>query len=109
MPGPFKSPRRSSWLSASLLLGSLVLVVAVLYLAREVFIPVAVATLLTFILAPVVTLLRRHGIGRTFAVTLTVAATLVVLGGISGLIFVELQGLANDLPSYRHNILKKIG
>ena len=103
-----KKSSHSSWLSASQLLGSLVLVVAVLYWAREVFIPVALAILLTFIFAPVVTLLKRHGFGRTLAVSLTVTLAMVVIAGIGAMIFIELRSLANDLPSYRHNIFQKI-
>lgn len=103
-----KKSSHSSWISASQLLGSLVLVVAVLYWAREVFIPVALAILLTFIFAPVVNQLKRRGFGRTIAVTLTVTLAMVVIAGIGAMIFVELRSLANDLPSYRQNILKKI-
>jgi predicted PurR-regulated permease PerM len=103
-----KSLTQSSWLSASLMLGSLVLVIGVLYLARAILIPIAVAILLTFILAPIVTALRRHGLGRTWSVILTVTLAFVFLGGIAGVIGHQLRSLANDLPAYRHNIRQKI-
>jgi len=103
-----KNLSRSSWLSGSLVLGSLVLVIGVLYLAREIFIPIALAILLTFILAPMVTGLRRRGFGRTWSVLLTVALAIALLSGIAGVIFYQLRSLADDLPAYRQNISQKI-
>jgi len=99
---------RSNWLSLCLMLSSLVLVVGVLYWAREVLIPIALAVLLTFILAPVVTLLRRRGVGRTLSVVLTVLFTFAFLGGIGAMITIEFRSLANELPKYRQNIKNKI-
>lgn len=103
-----KSLTQSSWLSASLMLGSLVLVIGVLYVARAILIPIALAILLTFILAPIVTALRRRALGRTGSVLLTVTLAFIFLGGIATVIGHQLRSLANDLPAYRHNIRQKI-
>jgi len=46
------------------ILGGLVLAVACLYWARLVFIPIALALLITFLLSPVVELVRRTGLGQ---------------------------------------------
>ena len=54
-----------------------VVVLAALYFGRDVFIPIVVAVLLAFVLAPFVDLLRRLRLGRVFAV---IIATLLALG-----------------------------
>jgi len=58
--------------------------ITVLYLAREVLIPIALALLLSFLLAPPMVRLQRWGLGKTFA------ALLVVALSFSGLLFVAL-------------------
>jgi hypothetical protein len=47
-------------------------VIAMLYFAREVFIPITLAVLLSFLLAPAVRLLRRLRLGRIPAIGVTV-------------------------------------
>src|SRR5579864_7128370 len=64
-----------------LISGSVVLVVAALYLANKVLIPLALAILFTFLLAPVVIWLQKHHIKRVVAVALVVLVTFAVLGG----------------------------
>jgi predicted PurR-regulated permease PerM len=56
------------------------LVVAFLYFARDVIVPIALAVLLSFLLAPAVRWLRRLRLGRVTAVTLTLIAFLAMLG-----------------------------
>lgn len=87
---------------------SLVLVIGLLHWAQEILIPIALAILLTFILAPIVMALQRRGLGRTLSVALTVALTFALLGGIGTIIVVEFRSLANELPAYRQNIRDKI-
>lgn len=82
--------------------------IGVLYVAREILIPIALAILFVFILAPIVTALRRRGVGRTWSVILTVVLTSVLLGGIGMVLVYQVRSLANDLPAYRHNISRKI-
>ena len=57
----------------------LVLVIAVLYWAQAVLVPVALALLITFVLSPPVTFLQRR-IGRVLAVLITVALVFTTLG-----------------------------
>ena len=84
-----------------------VLVVVVLYWAQAVFIPVALAILLTFVLTPPVTWLERW-IGRVPAV-LTVVGLVFVIGGLAGWgLARQMNHLADDLPRYRANVLAKI-
>jgi predicted PurR-regulated permease PerM len=91
---------------ASLLL--VVLVVACLYWARVVLIPVALAVLLTFLLNPIVNRLQRRGLGRTPSVILIVVVAFSLLGGIGWVTVLQITTLANELPQHTHNIKQKI-
>src|SRR3954453_18256425 len=64
-----------------------VVIVSGLYLAREVLIPITLAVLLSFVMAPVVSLLRRIRVPRVISVLLAALLALgvvVSLGGIIG-------------------------
>jgi predicted PurR-regulated permease PerM len=85
-----------------------VVVVNCLYWAQAVIIPVALAVLLTFLLAPLVAILQRRHLGRTPSVVLVGLLAALVLGGITWLVAAEVKGLAGDLPAYTQNIRSKI-
>jgi predicted PurR-regulated permease PerM len=85
-----------------------VVAVVALYLAREIFVPMALAVLLSFALAPSVLLLRRCYFGRVPSV---IAVVLFAFGAICGLGFLlgnQLAHLAGNLPQYQYNITEKI-
>ena len=84
-----------------------VLVVAVLYWAQAVLVPIALAILLTFVLTPPVTWLQRW-IGRIPAVLAVVALVFTVFGLAGWGLARQMDHLAEDLPRYRVNILAKI-
>ncbi len=85
----------------------IVLVVVVLYWAQAVLVPVALALLLSFVLARPVTWLERW-IGRVPAVMVAVTLIFMLLGvAVWGLVR-QMDNLARDLPTYRGNILAKI-
>jgi predicted PurR-regulated permease PerM len=108
MPAEMNHPKRSRWLAATLFLTSAVLTICILYFGRALLIPLALAILLSFILSPVVTKLRRWGAGRILSVIITVVLTLTALASIGTMITLELKRLANELPAYRQNIRQKI-
>ncbi|KOF12901.1 ABC transporter permease [Ensifer adhaerens] len=81
---------------------------AVLYLARDVFLPIAVALLLTFALAPVVAALRRIGLPRAFAVISTALITFTLIGIFSLIVALQVAELAKNLPAYQSNIVMKV-
>jgi predicted PurR-regulated permease PerM len=85
-----------------------VVVVSCLYWAQTVFVPVALAVFLTFLLAPVVTILQRRGMGRILSVVLVVLLATLLLGGVVWLVTVEITSLGDDLPKYTENIKGKI-
>src|SRR5579859_165065 len=85
-----------------------VVAVGALYLGRDVFVPMALAILLSFALAPSVLLLRRCHLGRVPAV---IAVVMIAFGAVSGLGFLlgsQLAHLAGNLPQYQYNITEKI-
>ncbi len=87
----------------------LIVVIAVLYLAREIFIPLAFAITLTLILTPAVAWLQKIHLGRVPSVFLVMAVSIrSVAGGIGWVIFNQLVDVTNELPSYQENIHNKI-
>src|SRR5262245_32602570 len=83
---------------------AIVIAVAVLRYAQEVFVPLALAILLTFLLAPLVERLQRLRINRVVAVIVSVALTMFLLGGLLWIVFHQFTDLANQLPSYRRQL-----
>jgi len=83
--------------------GSIVLVVACLYLGREIFIPFALAVLLAFALARIVDWPRRMRLPKLVAVVIAVSCAFVVIGGVSFVVGRQLAQLASDLPAYQHS------
>ncbi len=85
-----------------------VVVVAALYFGREVLVPIALAALLSFVLAPAVRLLQGWRFGRAPAVIAVVALAFTILFGLTGVMVREIDGLARDLPSYEATMMQKI-
>jgi len=88
-------------------------IVAALYWAQAVLIPIAVALLLSFVLGPLVRALQRTGLGstrggRVVSVVLVVILVSLVLGGISYVVAQQFVRLSHDLPEYRRNLRQKI-
>jgi len=84
------------------------LVVAALYFAREVLVPLALAVLLSFLLAPAVHWLRHMRAGRVAAVAVTVLVAFLVIVGFGAIVGEEISQLGPALPEYRHNIEAKL-
>lgn len=99
---------RGDKLPSLLILPALVLVIASLYWGQAVLIPVALSILFTFLLSPVVSGVQQTGLGRIPAVILIVVLAFSLLGGIVWVVTLQLTSVANELPTYRKNILKKI-
>lgn len=84
-----------------------VLIVAVLYWAQAVLVPLAIAVLLTFLLAPAVAVFERL-VRRPAAIAVIVLLAFSVLAGASWAVARQLSALAESLPSYRENIRAKV-
>ncbi|MDB5611136.1 MAG: transport protein [Bradyrhizobium sp.] len=79
-----------------------------LYFGREIIIPVALAILLSFVLAPLVGLLQRIRIPRGLAVVSVVIIAFALLFAMGSLLATQLTQLAGDLPRYQSTITEKI-
>jgi predicted PurR-regulated permease PerM len=90
------------------MLGIMVVVVGALYFGQDILMPVALAVLLSFALAPIVVRLRRWGLGRVPSVILVVLLMFMVLLGFGTLVASQLVDLAQNLPNYEQNIRAKI-
>ena len=80
----------------------------ILYVAQAVLMPMALAVLLTFLLAPIVGFLERRRLGRVLPVLVVVVLMFVVLGGITWAIAVQFVSLSGEIPRYRDNLKQKI-
>jgi predicted PurR-regulated permease PerM len=87
---------------------ALVLIVAILYVAKPVIVPLALAILLTFVLAPVVSLIQRDRLPRVPAVLFTVLCTFALFGLVGWMLGVQIHSLASELPTHRKEIDAKI-
>jgi predicted PurR-regulated permease PerM len=85
-----------------------VIVVAALYFGREVFVPMALAVLLSFALGPPVLLLRRWHINRAPAVIAVVVLAFALIASVGAVIGSQFAHLAENLPGYQTNITEKI-
>ena len=84
------------------------IIIGALYLGREVFIPIALAILLSFALAPLVRLLQRVRLPRPAAVLLVVLFAFAAIFAVGGLIASQLTDLAGELPRYEFTMQEKI-
>ncbi len=84
------------------------IVVATLYLAQDVLIPITLAVMLSFVLSPFVDVLRRIGLWRAAAVALSVFVALGAIGLIGTLLGSQAATLAADLPHYVEAVQSKV-
>jgi predicted PurR-regulated permease PerM len=85
-----------------------VIIIMLLYFGREIIIPIALAILLSFVLAPLVGLLQRIRIPRGLAVVGVVIIAFALLFALGSLLATQLTQLAGDLPRYQSTITEKI-
>src|SRR5438067_13289659 len=87
---------------------ALLVAAAVLYLAKEVLIPVAVAILFSFLLAPAVRRLEQWQLGRIPSTIIVALLGFGVIFAVAGIAASQAVSLGAKLPEYRHNIVQKI-
>jgi predicted PurR-regulated permease PerM len=98
----------SRQVSYLLALFAAVIGVAVLYLAKTVVVPLALAILFTFLLAPLVSLLERIRMPRVVAIALVMLTFFVLVGWIGWTVGNQLVEVTAHLPAYRTNIADKL-
>jgi predicted PurR-regulated permease PerM len=84
------------------------LIIAFLYIGREILEPLVIAALLAFILSPLIRRLRQWGVWRVPSVVITVIFALGVLAALGTIIAFQVAQLAQDLPTYETNLRSKI-
>jgi predicted PurR-regulated permease PerM len=86
----------------------LAVVILILYFARAVLIPLALALTLNFLLNPMVMWLQRLHMRRVLAVAVVMVTSAAVVAGMGWVVSGQLLQVASDLPKYRLNIHDKI-
>ena len=83
-------------------------VLSLLYVGRNVLIPLTVAMMLSLLIAPLVRRLRRIGLGQTPAVLLAVLTLALVIAGAAGVLGTQVLRMASSLPHYERTIQQKL-
>jgi predicted PurR-regulated permease PerM len=83
-------------------------IIACLYFGREVLVPIALAVLMSFLLAPPVRLMQGWRVPRVFAVIVVVVVAFAAIFSLAGLMVAEVNELASDLPRYQLTLHEKI-
>lgn len=83
-------------------------IVAALYLGRDLLVPLALAVILAFVLAPLARGLRRIGLGNVPATILAVLAGVAVMLGIALVVLRQLAALAGQLSAFAENLRAKL-
>jgi predicted PurR-regulated permease PerM len=105
---PRPEPDQARTLEMLATLSVVVLVVTTLYVGREIFIPIAIAIPVSFVLSTPVLLLRHWGLGRVPSILTVVLAALVIAFLIGAVLTRQVSELAVDLPIYQATVNAKI-
>jgi predicted PurR-regulated permease PerM len=89
-------------------MGVAALIIAGLYFGREIFVPVALAVLLSFVLAPFVSRLQSFRLPRVAAVLAVVILGFAIIFSLGGLMVTQASRLAEALPGYEQTLRTKI-
>jgi predicted PurR-regulated permease PerM len=104
---PPNQPRvrvNGTWVS----LLTLALVVAILWAAKAVLVPLALGIILAFALTPVVRMFDRRRLPRFVGVALTMLLALGVVGGIGYVVFGQFTELSTELTRYTSSMRRKV-
>jgi predicted PurR-regulated permease PerM len=81
---------------------------ALLYFARDVLVPVTLAFILSLLIAPLVRALRRIGLGQTLSVLAAVLMLVLSFGAIAAVIGSQLVHMAGSVPQYERTLEDKL-
>ncbi len=84
------------------------IILALLYLGRFVLIPLALAVMLSLLVAPLIRALRRLRIGRASSVLVAVAALAVLCVGVAAALGTQVLHIAESLPQDESNVQRKL-
>ncbi len=89
-------------------LATVVVVCVILYVAKDLFLPLALGMLFAFILSPLVTKLRSLGMRDMPAVIVTVLSAAVLMAAFVLVLAYQLSQIGMNLPQYQGNVLTKV-
>src|SRR5665213_1377890 len=81
---------------------------ALLYFARDVLVPITLAFILSLLIAPLVRVLRRIGLGQTLSVLAAVLVLALSFGAIGAVIGSQLVHMSGSLPQYERTLEDKL-
>ncbi|HEX8312755.1 MAG TPA: AI-2E family transporter, partial [Chthoniobacteraceae bacterium] len=90
------------------LLITFIAIIAILYFGKEFFLPLVLAILISFLLAPLIRRFEAWGMGRVLSVVTATLLAFSVIGGVGYIITGQLLDLANELPKYKTNLQAKV-
>jgi predicted PurR-regulated permease PerM len=83
-------------------------VLAMLYFARDVLVPITLAIILSLLIAPLVRAMRRIGLGQTLSVLGAVLILAFSFAAVAGVIGSQLVHMAASLPRYERTLEHKL-
>jgi predicted PurR-regulated permease PerM len=101
-PLPFINRERALGIMATATL------LALLYFARDVLVPITLAIILSLLIAPLVRVLRRIGLGQTVSVLAAVLVLAFSFAAVAGVIGSQVVHMAQSLPRYERTIERKL-
>ena len=105
---PARVSPAASPISPTAMVAIIAMIVAALYFGQDILVPLALAILISFALAPFVIRLRRWRLGRVSSVLTVVLLLFAVLIGFGSIVAIQILDLADNLPTYEYNIRNKI-
>jgi predicted PurR-regulated permease PerM len=94
--------------SKSLVLIAFVLAIGALYFGRQIFIPLALALVFSFLLTPFVSLLEKIRFGRIAAVMTVLILSFMAVGAVTWGVAGQLVQIMGEVPDYKANLDEKI-
>ena len=89
-------------------LGTVLMIVALLYFGKPVLIPISLGVLMAFVLTPLVELLERGRLGRTLSVLIASFIAFSLIGVAGWALATQIKALAEDLPNHKVEIKHKL-
>jgi predicted PurR-regulated permease PerM len=102
------APTKEALASKPLVLIAFVLAIAALFFGRELFIPLALALVFSFLLTPLVSLLERIRLGRVPSVLAVLLLSFTLAGAVTWGVASQLVQIMVELPDYKANLDAKI-
>ncbi len=105
---PTTTARSPFYLKFSLSLLALFLLGALVYIGKDILLPLFFAIVLAILLLPVSNFFERKGVPRVLAMLLSILLALLFIGGIIYFLSAQVAGFMDDLPQIKEHLSKHI-